>query len=363
MQTSQNAPHTDQTTLTVLGIETSCDETAAAVVRHSLGQNPEILSNVIRADLAAHAPFGGVVPEIAARAHAQIIEEVTRLALDEAKVDIHDLSAIAATSGPGLIGGVLVGLGFAKGLAAAAQKPLIAVNHLEGHALTARLTGEAAFPYLLLLVSGGHSQIIAVHGLGDYEVLGGTIDDAVGEAFDKTAKLMGLGYPGGPEVDRLAKLGNASRFNLPEPLRLEKSGRLSFSGLKTAVRMEAEALAPLNEQDVADLCASFQLAAVNCLETKLKWAIKTFEAKAGKNRPLVVAGGVAANTQVRAMLEKLGAKHAMPISLPPFLLCTDNGAMIAWAGLERLRAGAISGLDVGAKARWPLASLQKIEAA
>ena len=243
-------------------------------------------------------------------------------------------------------------------MAFAAQKPLIAVNHLEGHALTARLTDHISFPYLLLLVSGGHSQMISVNGLGDYDVLGGTIDDAAGEAFDKTAKLIGLGYPGGPQVDRLAKEGNSSRFALPRPLLNEKSGRLSFSGLKTAVRLEAEALAPLSERDVADLCASFQKAAVDCLEQKLGFALESFIARHGTGHALVAAGGVAANSAVRAMLERLGAKWSMPISLPPMLLCTDNGAMIAWAGLERLRAGLISPLDIAARPRWPLAELK-----
>lgn len=350
-------------TLTVMGIETSCDETAAAIVRHHPGEPPQILANIIRADLAVHAPFGGVVPEIAARAHGEIIDEVANLALQEAGLNLHALDGIAATSGPGLIGGVLVGLSFAKGLAFAALKPLLAVNHLEGHALTARLTDDVAFPYLLLLVSGGHSQIISVEGLGKYEVLAATIDDAVGEAFDKTAKLIGLGYPGGPEVDRMAKKGDASRFALPTPLLSEKSGRLSFSGLKTAVRLEAEALAPLSEKDVADLCASFQKAAVACLENRLVYAITIFQERHGAGHPLVAAGGVAANSAVRAMLERLGSEYDMPISLPPFNLCTDNAAMIAWAGLERLRAGQSANMAVAARPRWPLSELTSSGAA
>ncbi|MGD9867846.1 MAG: tRNA (adenosine(37)-N6)-threonylcarbamoyltransferase complex transferase subunit TsaD [Hyphomicrobiales bacterium] len=339
-------------TLTVLGIETSCDETAAAViVRHGDGHG-EILSNLVRADLAAHAVYGGIVPEIAARAHVQLVDTLIGEALKEAGVALKDIDAVAATAGPGLIGGLLVGLTAGKAIAAAAGVPLIAVNHLEGHALTVGLTEGLRPPYLLLLVSGGHTQLIEVEDVGRYRRLGTTLDDALGEAFDKTAKLLGLGYPGGPEVERLARGGDAARFDLPRPLMGSATPHFSFSGLKTALRRQAQALAPLSEKDVADLCASFEKAVTQAVTDRVSAAMDL--ARAGAGTPLVVAGGVAANHALRGALEALCARRGCALHLPPPALCTDNAAMIAWAGAERLARGWTDGLDVAARARWPL---------
>ncbi len=335
----------------VLGIETSCDETAAAVVARGPDGAGRILSNVVLSQTEAHAAFGGVVPEIAARAHVEALDGIVRAALADAGVTLAALDAIAATAGPGLIGGVLVGLTTAKALSFAAGKPLIAVNHLEGHALTARLTDGVAFPYLLLLVSGGHTQIVRVDGVGDYTRLGTTIDDALGEAFDKTAKLLGLGYPGGPKVEAAARGGDPKRFPLPRPMAGRPQPDFSFSGLKTAVRNEAAAVAPLGPQDVADLCAAFQAAAADVVADRIRVAFDLF----GEETPtLVVAGGVAANGAIRARLREVADRRGARLIVPPPALCTDNGAMIAWAGLERLALGLTDGLDAPARARWPL---------
>ena len=342
--------------LTVLGIETSCDETAAAIVRGVPGSPAQILSNQVLSQTDEHAPYGGVVPEIAARAHIDHLDGLVARALEDAGLALHEIDGIAATAGPGLIGGVLVGLMTAKALALSAGKPLIAVNHLEGHALTARLTETLEFPYLLLLVSGGHCQILQVHGLGEYALLGGTIDDAVGEAFDKTAKLLGLGFPGGPSVERWAAKGDPARFDLPRPL-LDREGLdFSFSGLKTAVRREAEKLggpAAMSETDIADLCASFQATVAEILCRRIDRALS----QSPTGLPLVVAGGVAANQTLRAALSQTAAAHGSRLVAPPLKLCTDNAAMIAWAGLERLHAGRTDPYDIKARARWPLAEL------
>ena len=346
-------------TIRVLGIETSCDETAAAVVRHAPGGAPEILSNVVLSQIADHAAFGGVVPEIAARAHVEALDGIVEAALDEAGVDLAEVDAVAATAGPGLIGGLIVGLMTAKALAAAAGKPLLAVNHLEGHALTARLTDDLAFPYLLLLVSGGHTQIVLVRGVGDYERWATTIDDALGEAFDKTAKLLGLPHPGGPHVEQAAARGDPRRFALPRPLKGEARPDFSFSGLKTAVRQAAAAIAPLSELDVADISASFQAAIADTLQDRVSVSLRRFRTEFSDiaTPALVVAGGVAANRAIRAMLEKTCRDAGFRFVAPPLALCTDNAAMIAWAGVERLRAGVEADDDpmrFAPRSRWPL---------
>ena len=341
----------------ILGIETSCDETAAAIVARDDAGPGRILANVVRSQVEEHAAFGGVVPELAARSHVTHLDGIIRRAVAEAGVPLRDLDGIAATAGPGLIGGVLVGLTTAKALAAALGKPLLAVNHLEAHALTARLTDGVAFPYLMLLVSGGHSQFVLVRGVGDYRLWGTTIDDAAGEAFDKVAKLLGLGQPGGPEVERQALAGDASRFRLPRPLLREARLDFSFSGLKTAVRLAAEAAAPLSDGDVADICAGFQAAVTDIVGARARAALARFRAELPEQRPvLVVAGGVAANRAIGARLRAVADEAGAQLVVPPAALCTDNGAMVAWAGAERLALGASDGLEVAAKARWPLES-------
>ena len=337
----------------VLGIETSCDETAAAVV----ADDRTILSNVVLSQLDEHRPYGGVVPEIAARAHLDYLDGIIRQAMDEAGVEFSALDGIAATGGPGLIGGVMVGVMTAKAIAAVHDIPFLAVNHLEGHALTARLTDAVEFPYLLLLVSGGHCQLLAVEDVGAYVRLGGTIDDAIGEAFDKTAKLLGLGYPGGPAVEAAATAGDAKRFALPRPLSGRPGCDFSFSGLKTAVRNAAAKLPgdSLSASDAADLAASFQAAVGDVLVDRCNNALDAFtKSHSGTVPALVVAGGVAANLHLRACLGKLCARRHTRLIAPPPALCTDNAAMIAWAGLEHLRRGARDGLDFAPRPRWPL---------
>ncbi|MHB1108907.1 MAG: tRNA (adenosine(37)-N6)-threonylcarbamoyltransferase complex transferase subunit TsaD [Devosia sp.] len=341
----------------VLGIETSCDETAAAIVARDLNGRGTILSNVVRSQLEEHAAYGGVVPELAARSHVTHLDHIIRRACEEADVRLADLDAIAATAGPGLIGGVLVGLTTAKALSAALGKPLVAVNHLEAHALTARLTDGIGFPYLMLLVSGGHSQFVLVRGVGDYARWGSTIDDALGEAFDKVAKLLGLGQPGGPQVEREAQSGDASRFRFPRPLLKEDRLDFSFSGLKTAVRLAAEEIAPLSDRDVADICASFQLAVAEIISVRSTAALVRFKERLpGTPLRLVVAGGVAANKAIGIGLQRVANQAGAQLVVPPIGLCTDNGAMVAWAGAERLALGAADGLDFAAKARWALDS-------
>ena len=346
---------TGQANTTILGIETSCDETAAAIVARDGGGRGTILSNVVRSQLAEHAAYGGVVPELAARAHVSHLDRIISRAAKDAGVALRDVDAIAATAGPGLIGGVLVGLTTAKALAAALGKPLLAVNHLEAHALTARLTDGLAFPYLLLLVSGGHSQFVLVRAVGDYERWGTTIDDALGEAFDKVAKLLDLGYPGGPEVERIAASGDPLRFRFPRPLLKEERLDFSFSGLKTAVRLMAEAIAPLSEADVADICAGFQAAVTDIVVARSQAALTRFRAEFRGAAPnLVVAGGVAANRAIGASLRRVADAAGARLIVPPMALCTDNGAMVAWAGAERLALGATDGLEFVARPRWPL---------
>jgi N6-L-threonylcarbamoyladenine synthase len=336
---------------TVLGIETSCDETAAALVRLDREGRAEVLSSIV-ASQTEHAAFGGVVPEIAARAHVEIIEEVIRAALSESGLSLSALDGVAATAGPGLVGGVMVGLSSAKAIALARGLPFVAVNHLEGHALSARLdAGDAPYPFLLLLVSGGHCQLLAVDGLGDYTRLGATIDDAAGEAFDKTAKVLGLGYPGGPALERLAASGDPSRHTLP--LALAGRDDFSFSGLKTAAARLAEGAS--SERDRADVAASVQAAIARQLADRSARAMARYTAaRGGAGRLFVVAGGVAANATVRRELEAVAAAHGFRFLAPPLRFCTDNAAMIALAGAERLRAGITDPLDAPARPRWPL---------
>lgn len=344
--------------LTILGIETSCDETAASVVRGAT--NPvrgEILSNIVHSQIDDHAAYGGVVPEIAARAHMEKLDGIIQRALDEANCTWDNIDAIAATTGPGLVGGLIVGVMTGKAIAYAQNKPFLPVNHLEGHALTARLTDGIQFPYLLLLVSGGHTQIVLVRGLGDYERWASTIDDALGEAFDKTAKLLSLPYPGGPAVEKHALDGNPKRFSLPRPLKGEDRLDFSFSGLKTALRRQATELGALTKDDIDDLCASFQIAVTESLEDRISRSLLRYRNEfEGKQPTLVVAGGVAANKAIRTMLETACAEHGFTFLAPPIALCTDNAAMIAWAGLEHLSEGAQSDMDATPRPRWPLDS-------
>ncbi|TAJ25197.1 MAG: tRNA (adenosine(37)-N6)-threonylcarbamoyltransferase complex transferase subunit TsaD [Reyranella sp.] len=340
----------------VLGIETSCDETAVAVVEGPPGTAPvgRILSNTVYSQLSEHRRFGGVVPEIAARAHLERIDGLVEQALSDAGVELADLDGIAATGGPGLIGGVMVGVMTAKALAFAHEKPFLAINHLEGHALTVRLTEAVEFPYLLLLVSGGHCQLLTVRGPGDFTRLGTTIDDAVGECFDKTAKLLGLGFPGGPAVEKAAAGGDPKRFALPRPMWRKPGCDFSFSGLKTAVRQTIEKLAveklPADDpRAIADLCASFQRTVGDVLADRCANALAMAPAPT-----LVVAGGVAANLYLRQRLDEVAAANGAKLVAPPVKLCTDNGAMIAWAGVERLRLGRTDDLDFRPRPRWPL---------
>ena len=327
----------------ILGLESSCDETAAAVVR----SDRTILSHALAGQEDHHRAFGGVVPEIAARAHAELMTPLVETALADAGLTLNDVDAIAATAGPGLIGGVMVGLVTAKALAMASGKPLIAVNHLEGHALSPRLMdADLEFPYLLLLVSGGHCQLLRVNGVGDYNRLATTIDDAVGEAFDKTAKILGLGFPGGPAVERAAAIGNANNVPLPRPLKGADEPHFSFAGLKSAVLRAHES----GRYRIQDIAASFQLAVIDCLYDRITYTLDRIDAPAA----LVVAGGVAANVPIREMLEKLAMQRGMRFVAPPLWLCTDNGVMIAWAGVERFGMGLTDGLDFVARPRWPL---------
>jgi N6-L-threonylcarbamoyladenine synthase len=338
----------------VLGIETTCDETAAAVVeRHSNGSG-KILSNIVRSQTEEHAAFGGVVPEIAARAHVDVLDGIVRRAMTEAGVGFAQLSGVAAAAGPGLIGGVIVGLTTAKAIAMVHDTPLIAVNHLEAHALTPRLTCALAFPYCLFLASGGHTQIVAVVGVGDYVRLGTTVDDAMGEAFDKVAKMLDLPYPGGPEVERAASAGDPKRFAFPRPMLGRADANFSLSGLKTAVRNEAGRLYPIEPQDVSDLCASFQAAVLESTADRLSVGLRLFTEKFGPPRALVAAGGVAANQAIRSALQDVAAKAQTTLLIPPPVLCTDNGAMIAWAGAERLALGLVDTMDAAPRARWLL---------
>ncbi len=346
------------TRINILGIETSCDETAAAVVT---GEG-KILSNLVLSQLKEHQSFGGVVPEIAARAHLHHLDTLIKAALDDAGLTFKDLGGVAATCGPGLIGGVLVGMMAGKAIAAAQNIPFIAVNHLEGHALTPRLTDKVEFPYLLLLVSGGHTQLLVAEDVGQYKRLGTTLDDAAGECFDKSAKLMGLPWPGGPHIETFAKLckdpaAAAKKFPLPRPMMHRKEPDFSFSGLKTAMRNHIDALpkGPLKENDVADLCSALQSAIAETIAERCERALATFIKNYKPQKPtLVVSGGVAANMAIRAALEKTAAKQGAVLAAPPLNLCTDNAAMIAWAGAERLTRNMTDSLDCKARPRWPL---------
>ena len=342
-------------TLTVLGLESSCDDTAAAIVRQRGRAAPEILASVVQGQADLHAAFGGVVPEIAARAHAEKLDLCVEQALAEAGLNLGNLDAVAVTAGPGLIGGVLSGVMCAKGIAAGTGLPLVGVNHLAGHALTPRLTDGLGFPYLMLLASGGHCQFLVVEGVEAFTRLGGTIDDAPGEAFDKTAKLLALPQPGGPEVEREAATGDAARFAFPRPLMDRPGCDMSFSGLKTALLRARDGIIAqkggITRQDRADLCASFQAAVRDVLAGKARRAIAA--APAGLTA-LAVAGGVAANRTVRAALEDVAREAGLPFVAPPLRLCTDNAAIIAWAGMERFRRGARDDMRLAARPRWPL---------
>ena len=347
---AKSATGRDVRPLTVLGLETSCDETAASVIRLT-GGRAEVLSSVVHSQIDDHAAYGGVVPEIAARSHVEMIAEVTRRAMAEADVGYDELDGIAATAGPGLVGGVMVGLNFGKAAALARGLPLVAVNHLEGHAVSARLGAEVAYPFLLLLVSGGHCQLLEVRGVGDMSRIGATIDDAAGEAFDKIAKALGLGYPGGPALERLAMQGDGSKIDLPRALLGRKDCDFSFSGLKTAAFRIAQTCE--TEQDKADLADAVQNAIARQLSDRSERALAAY-AETHDHRLFVVAGGVAANKTIRSTLQATAAKHGFDFLAPPMAYCTDNAAMIALAGAERLALGLTSDIDVVARPRWPL---------
>lgn len=340
--------------LTVLGLETSCDETAASVVRltpSDRGGRAEVLSSVVHSQIDDHAAYGGVVPEIAARSHVEMIAGVTRRAMAQAGVGYEALDGVAATAGPGLVGGVMVGLGFGKAVSLARGLPLVAVNHLEGHAVSARLGAEIAYPFLLLLVSGGHCQLLEVRGIGEVSRLGATIDDAAGEAFDKIAKALGLGYPGGPALERLAAGGDPTRYELPRALLGRKDCDFSFSGLKTAAFRIAQTCEA--ERDKADLAAAVQAAIARQLAERSERAMQAY-AERFDHRLFVVAGGVAANRTIRATLEGVASRNGFDFLAPPMAYCTDNAAMIALAGAERLALGLTSDIDASARPRWPL---------
>jgi N6-L-threonylcarbamoyladenine synthase len=353
MMTHANSAHGS---LLILGVETSCDETAAAVVERNNAGSGRIRSNVVLSQFDKHAIYGGVVPEIAARAHTDSLDRLIQAALTDAGVGFEDLSGVAATAGPGLIGGLIVGTTTAKALALALGKPFLAINHLEAHALTVGLTNGVTPPYLMLLVSGGHTQILFVEDVGCYRRLATTIDDALGEAYDKTAKLLGLPMPGGPAVEKAALNGNAARFNLPRPMVGREDPHFSFAGLKTAVRHAAMRVAPLSNSDVADLCAAFQAAVCESVADRVRRAMNFVLSRfpEGSSKPFVVAGGVAANKALRGMLMSVAEEFGFSLYAPPLELCTDNGAMIAWAGAERLARGLVDGLDAPVRPRWPL---------
>ncbi len=349
----------------ILGIETSCDETAVAII----DEQKNILAHVLNSQIELHKKFGGVVPELAARGHVEVLDDLILQALSDANLKFEDIDGFAATSGPGLIGGVIVGMMAAKTLASVFQKPFIAVNHLEAHALTARLTSDLEFPYLLLLISGGHCQILLARGIGDYEKIGETIDDALGEAFDKVAQMLGLSYPGGPAVEKMAKDGDENRFKFSRPLidgflKKEHLCNFSFSGLKTAVRREIEKLInedfshltspqKILEQDKADICASFQRVVCEIIVNRLE----NVDLRERPVKKLVIAGGVAANRCIFSALQNWSKKHDLEVVAPPIALCTDNAAMVAWAGLEKLKLGMKDDLNFKPRARWELGVL------
>jgi len=334
----------------VLGIETSCDETAAAIV----DSEHQILSESIYSQIKIHEKYLGVVPELAARSHIDRCDKVIIDTINKANLSLSKIDAIAATAGPGLLGGLLVGLTMAKSISLATKKPFIAINHLDGHALTPRLSHNVNFPYLLLLISGGHSMFLSVEGPGEYILLGQSIDDALGEAFDKTGRLLGLGYPGGPEIEKIAINGDPYRFIFPHPLRGRKNCDLSFSGLKTSVRQTAEKLSPLSSKDKEDIAASFQSTICKIIEERLINAIKLFSSYHPKARTLAAAGGVASNTVIRNTLERVANNSNFDLFVPSPKLCTDNGVMVAWAGIEHRLLGRKSDYNFDVKARWPL---------
>ena len=347
-----------------MGIESSCDETSAAIV----DSNKNILAHIIYSQIPEHQKYGGVVPELAARAHILAIDEVIRQTLARANMDINDIDVIAATAGPGLIGGVLIGWMAATGIAQSTGKPLVAVNHLEGHALVPRLAAATAdnansevsveFPYLLMLASGGHCQILLVRGVGKYDLIGQTLDDSAGEAFDKVSKMLGLGYPGGPIVDKRAAMGNPHAFDFPRPLTDKPGCDFSFSGIKTAARtFLSKHPEPHSDEFINDFCASFQASVVDCIINRLNHAMRSNQVMSTKPKTLVVAGGVAKNSAIRGAMEKLAREHNMVFAAPPMSLCTDNGAMIAWAGLENYQIGNIVREPVAPRPRWPLTEL------
>lgn len=358
--------------LRILGLEASCDDTAAAIIsaqyaKHANGEisllpgeaSKTILSNIVKTQTTEHVSYKGIVPEIAARSHLHHIKEVVEQALLKANLTFNEIDAIAATSGPGLIGGVIVGCMYGKTLASVLKKPFIAINHLEGHALTVKLTHEVEFPYLLLLISGGHCQFVAVNDLGDYAVLGQTLDDAAGEAFDKVAKMMDLGFPGGPIIEILAKDGDNQRFDFPKPLYYQKDSNMSFSGLKTAVSLQIQKLSPLSAQDKCDIAASFQKTICDIFTSKTQYAMQAYERlNRAIHKKLVVSGGVAANKEIRASLEKLADNNGYKFIAPPINLCTDNAAMIAFAGLLRLERGIIDDVSFKPRAKWDLEELK-----
>lgn len=332
----------------ILGIESSCDETSASVVTDSR----EILSNIIVSQIDKHQEFGGVVPEISSRAHLTYMQDVVRKAMQTAKLEFNELDAIAVTAGPGLIGGLLVGLMFAQGLSFASNKPLLSINHLEGHALTARLTNDVEFPYLTLLVSGGHCQILIVEKMGIYRKLGGTLDDAVGESFDKVAKMLGLDYPGGPIIEKLALDGDPFAYDFPKPMKGREGCDFSFSGLKTAVRLIIQKT-ELTQHSIANICASFQRTIVEILLDRLDNAIKITQESHPQLKQLVISGGVAANQYILNKIRDSMNKYTIETVAPPIKLCTDNAAMIAWAGIERFRLGLVDN-NIIPHPRWPL---------
>ena len=334
----------------VLGIETSCDETAVAIIN----SNNQVLSNKLFSQIDLHNKFGGVVPEIAARSHVEFLPDLIEEAFEDAKITLDDIDAVAATGGPGLIGGVIVGVMYGKTLASCINKKFIAINHLEGHALVPKMTENIEYPYLLLLVSGGHCQIVMIEELGKYSIIGKTIDDAAGEAFDKVAKLLDIGYPGGPIVEQYAKKGNERAFEFPKPL-LKKGGcDFSFSGLKTAVRNQISKLEEIYEQDKADICASFQYTVSEIINYKILEALKLFSCKFPNSKNVVISGGVAANLYLRQKLSENIKNLGYKLFYPPIDLCTDNAVMIAYAGMERLKNGYCSNLDFEPKSRWNL---------
>ncbi|MGH1418955.1 MAG: tRNA (adenosine(37)-N6)-threonylcarbamoyltransferase complex transferase subunit TsaD [Hyphomicrobiaceae bacterium] len=340
----------------ILGIESSCDETAAAIVRRTASGEGQLLSNIVRSQWEEHKAFGGVVPELAARAHVVCLDDLIQDALRQADVAFDELDGVAASTGPGLVGGLIVGAITAKAISLARGIPFLSINHLEGHALTVGLTEKMAPPYMLLLVSGGHTQILLVRGVGQYDRISTTIDDALGEAFDKTAKLLGLPQPGGPSVEKAAQAGNAKRFAFPRPMKGRAEPHFSFAGLKTAVRQRAQATAPLSDQDVADLCASFEVAVCSSVIDRCRRAMELAEEKLPPEAPrrFVVAGGVAANQKLRASLQQLMDECGYTLHVPPGNLCTDNAAMIAWAGAERYVLGITDPFDAPVRPRWPL---------